>query len=52
VGGSPSRSGNPAGRPRGCRFALPPIRSAGDLARAMGAVTAALAHGLITPAEG
>jgi len=39
-------------RDRAVRFALPPIRSAGDIAEAMGAVTAALADGLITPAEG
>ncbi len=39
-------------RDRAVKFALPPIKSAADVARAMGAVTAALAHGLITPAEG
>ena len=39
-------------RDRAVEFALPPIKSAADVARAMRAVTAALAHGLITPAEG
>ena len=39
-------------RDRAVKFALPPIKSAGDVARAMGAVTATLADGLITPAEG
>src|SRR5216684_2261602 len=39
-------------RDRAVAFALPPIKSAADVARAMGAVIAALAHGLITPAEG
>ena len=39
-------------RDRAVKFALPPIKSAADIARAMGAVTAALADGLITPAEG
>ena len=39
-------------RDRAVEFALPPIKSAADVARAMGAVTATLAHGLITPAEG
>src|SRR6266852_5069719 len=39
-------------RDRAVKFALPPIKSAADVARAMGAVIAALAHGLITPAEG
>ena len=39
-------------RDRAVEFALPPIKSAADVARAMGAVIAALAHGLITPAEG
>ena len=39
-------------RDRAVKFALPPIKSAADVARAMGAVTAALADGLITPAEG
>ena len=38
-------------RDRAVRFALPPIRSAADVAEAMGAVTAALAGGLITPGE-
>src|ERR1700730_15024768 len=38
-------------RDRAAKFALPPIKSAADIARAMGAVTAALADGLITPAE-
>src|SRR5467141_3360078 len=38
-------------RDRAVRFALPPIRSAADVARAMGVVTAALADGLITPGE-
>jgi hypothetical protein len=45
-----------AGDPTAMRLCLerilPPIKSAADVARAMGAVTAALAHGLITPAEG
>jgi hypothetical protein len=39
-------------RDRAVALALPPIKSAADVARAMGAVIAALAHGLITPAEG
>ena len=39
-------------RDRAVKFALPPINSAADIARAMAAVTAALAGGLITPAEG
>ena len=39
-------------RDRAVQFALPPIKNAGDVAAAMGAVTAALADGLITPAEG
>ena len=39
-------------RDRAVKFALPPIKSAADVAGAMGAVTAALADGLITPAEG
>ena len=39
-------------RDRAVKFALPPIKSAADIARAMGAVTAALADGRITPAEG
>ena len=38
-------------RDRAVEFALPPIRSAADIAGAMGAVTAALAGGLITPGE-
>ena len=38
-------------RDRADKFALPPIQSAADVARAMGAVTAALADGLITPGE-
>ena len=38
-------------RDRAVKFALPPIKSAADVARAMGAVTAALADGLITPGE-
>ena len=38
-------------RDRAVEFALPPIKSAADIARAMGAVTAALAGGLITPGE-
>src|SRR5436190_22791847 len=38
-------------RDRAVKFALPPIKSAADIAEAMGAVTAALADGLITPAE-
>src|SRR5260370_12274231 len=33
------------------KFALPPIKSAADVARAMGAVTAALARRLITPGQ-
>ena len=33
------------------RFALPPIESAADIARAMGAVTAAVAEGALTPGE-
>src|SRR5262249_36513899 len=39
-------------RDRAVKFALPPIKSAADVAGAMGAVTAALSDGLITPAEG
>ena len=39
-------------RDRAVRFALPPIKSAADIAPAMGAVTAALADGVITPGEG
>ena len=38
-------------RDRAVEFALPPIKSAADIAQAMGAVTAALAGGLITPGE-
>ena len=38
-------------RDRAVKFALPPIKSAADVAGAMGAVTAALADGLITPGE-
>ena len=38
-------------RDRAVEFALPPIESAADIAGAMGAVTAALAGGLITPGE-
>jgi hypothetical protein len=38
-------------RERAVEFALPPIESAADVARAMGAVTAALAQGQITPSE-
>ncbi len=41
--------------PPACRaacLALLPIKSAGDVARAMGALTAALAQGLIAPVEG
>jgi Family of unknown function (DUF5681) len=57
------RSGNPAGRPRGCRdhvgpyreraveFTMPPIRYATDLAGAMAAVADAAAQGAITPRE-
>jgi len=39
-------------RERVVRFALPPIDSASDIARAMGAVTAAVAEGALTPGEG
>src|SRR5436190_19669056 len=39
-------------RDRAVKFVLPPIKSAADIAEAMGAVTGALADGLITPAEG
>src|SRR6266516_1008550 len=39
-------------RDRAVKFVLPPIKSAADIAGAMGAVTGALADGLITPAEG
>lgn len=38
-------------RERVVRFALPPIESAGDIARAMGAVAAAVADGALTPGE-
>jgi len=38
-------------RDRAVRFALPRIDSAADIALAMGAVSAALAGGLITPSE-
>jgi Family of unknown function (DUF5681) len=38
-------------RDRAVEFALPPIKSAADIAQAMGAVTAALAGGLISPGE-
>jgi hypothetical protein len=38
-------------RERAVEFALPPINSAADIAHTMGAVTAALAGGLITPGE-
>lgn len=38
-------------RDRTVEFALPPIKSAADIAQAMGAVAAALADGLITPGE-
>jgi hypothetical protein len=38
-------------RERAVRFALPPIESAADIARAMGAVTAAVAEGALTPGE-
>jgi uncharacterized protein DUF5681 len=38
-------------RERVVKFPLPPIKSAADVARAMGAVTAALADGLITPGK-
>ena len=38
-------------RDRAVRFCLPPLKSAADIAPAMGAVTAALADGLITPGE-
>jgi Family of unknown function (DUF5681) len=39
-------------RDRAVKFTLPRIKSGADIARAMEAVTAALADGLITPAEG
>jgi hypothetical protein len=38
-------------RERVVRFELPPIESAADIARAMGAVTAAVAEGALTPGE-
>ncbi|HEY3910650.1 MAG TPA: DUF5681 domain-containing protein [Stellaceae bacterium] len=38
-------------RERAVRFALPPIRSAADIAGAMGAVAAAVAEGALTPGE-
>jgi Family of unknown function (DUF5681) len=38
-------------RERAVEFEMPPIRSAGDLAAAMSAVTAATAQGAITPRE-
>jgi hypothetical protein len=38
-------------RERAVEFALPAIKSAPDIANAMGAVAAALAGGLITPGE-
>jgi hypothetical protein len=38
-------------RERVVRFALPPIDSAADIARAMGAVAAAVADGALTPGE-
>jgi Family of unknown function (DUF5681) len=38
-------------RERVVRFALPPIDSAADIARAMGAVAAAVAEGALTPGE-
>jgi Family of unknown function (DUF5681) len=38
-------------RERAVEFALPPIKSAADIAEAMGAVTKAMAGGLITPGE-
>ncbi len=41
----------PPRRERAVRFLLPPIRSAADLAAAMGAVTAAVAEGAITLGE-
>ena len=41
----------PPCRERAVKFALPPIESAADIARAMKAVTSALAGGTITPGE-
>ena len=38
-------------RERAVAFALPPIRSAADIAGAMGAVAAAVANGTLTPGE-
>ena len=38
-------------RERTVRFALPPIESAADLAAVLGAVTAAVAEGALTPGE-
>jgi hypothetical protein len=38
-------------RERAVRFAMPPTGSAADLAGAMGAVTAAVAQGALTPGE-
>ena len=38
-------------RERVVRFALPPIDSAADIARAMGAIAAAVADGALTPGE-
>ena len=42
---------SPPRRERVVHFLLQPIRSAADLAAAMGAVTAAVAEGAITPGE-
>src|SRR6266566_1326720 len=42
---------SPPRRERTLHFLLPPIRSAADLAAAMGAVAAAVAEGAITPGE-
>ena len=38
-------------RERAVRFRLPPIASAADIAAAMGALTAAIAEGALTPGE-
>lgn len=38
-------------RERAVRFLLPPIETAADIARAMGAITAAVAEGQLTPGE-
>jgi len=38
-------------RERVVEFELPPIKSAADIARAMGAVAAAVAQGALTPGE-